>query len=188
MALTPEDLRRSRQAALSPVTLLNPGRISPWWSVALSACLVAADYALGPYVQFPSTYVAPVCLAAWYSGLVPALALAVSLPLARLCMMLTVWDQPWDATAIAATAVLRVCVFTLMAVLLARLSAHERALRKDVRMLESLLPICMYCKSIRSDEDRWENLEAYISRKSDAHFAHGMCPTCAKRHLPEHYA
>jgi hypothetical protein len=47
-----------------------------------------------------------------------------------------------------------------------------------VRQLKGLLPICSYCKRIRSDEDYWEQMESYIAQHSDAQFSHGICPGC----------
>jgi len=51
--------------------------------------------------------------------------------------------------------------------------------------LEGLLPICSYCKRIRDDSGAWQNMESYISKRSDAEFSHGICPDCAKKHFPE---
>jgi DNA-binding response OmpR family regulator len=48
----------------------------------------------------------------------------------------------------------------------------------NVKQLKGLLPMCSYCKSIRKDEDYWEQLEAYISDHSEAEFSHGICPKC----------
>lgn len=50
-----------------------------------------------------------------------------------------------------------------------------------VRVLDGLLPICSYCKSIRSDGNYWEQLETYLSTHSDATFSHGICPPCFDR-------
>jgi cytochrome c553 len=47
-----------------------------------------------------------------------------------------------------------------------------------VKQLQGLIPICSYCKRIRSRGDDWEQLESYISGRTDAHFTHGVCPTC----------
>ncbi len=44
--------------------------------------------------------------------------------------------------------------------------------------LERLLPVCAGCKSIRSDEGNWRQLEAYLSEHTDLRFSHGICPTC----------
>jgi len=44
--------------------------------------------------------------------------------------------------------------------------------------LRGLLPICCYCKRIRTDENYWEQIEMYVTERSDAQFSHGICPTC----------
>ena len=41
-----------------------------------------------------------------------------------------------------------------------------------------MLPICMYCKNIRDDENYWQTVEAYISHHTNASFSHGICPAC----------
>lgn len=59
-----------------------------------------------------------------------------------------------------------------------RTEASLREVRSQVRNLEGIIPICMYCKKIRDDEDSWQQLERYISEHSEALFSHGICPTC----------
>jgi PAS domain S-box-containing protein len=49
----------------------------------------------------------------------------------------------------------------------------------EVKELRGILPICMYCKSIRNDNNYWQTLEAYISSHTNAMFSHGLCPSCA---------
>ena len=56
----------------------------------------------------------------------------------------------------------------------------EEALAK-VKQLQTLLPICSYCKSIRSDEDYWQQVEHYISAHAGVRFSHGICPPCYVR-------
>ena len=53
-----------------------------------------------------------------------------------------------------------------------------REMLANVKQLKGLLPICCYCKKIRSDTDYWQQLEGYISEHSEAHFSHGICPGC----------
>jgi PAS domain S-box-containing protein len=48
----------------------------------------------------------------------------------------------------------------------------------DVRELQKVLPICMYCKKIRDDANYWQSVEAYISRHTNTVFSHGICPVC----------
>ena len=55
----------------------------------------------------------------------------------------------------------------------------------EVKTLKGLIPICAWCKKIRDDEGYWERLEAYISKRTDAVFTHGMCPTCFEEHREE---
>lgn len=55
----------------------------------------------------------------------------------------------------------------------------EQALAQ-VKLLEGILPICMYCKKIRRDDQAWQHLESYITEHSEALFSHGICPDCFK--------
>jgi len=51
----------------------------------------------------------------------------------------------------------------------------------EVKELQKILPICMYCKSIRNDENYWQTVEAYISHHTQTRFSHGICPTCYEK-------
>ena len=53
-----------------------------------------------------------------------------------------------------------------------------------VKQLQGLLPICMYCKKIRDDQDIWHRLETYIERNSKALFSHSLCGDCRDEHYP----
>ena len=58
-----------------------------------------------------------------------------------------------------------------------------------VKTLQSLLPICCSCKKIRDDKGYWRQIESYIAgHYSNIKFTHGLCPDCAKRLYPKHYA
>jgi DNA-binding response OmpR family regulator len=48
----------------------------------------------------------------------------------------------------------------------------------DVKKLKSLLPICMYCKSVRDDKDYWRQIDEYIYTETGTDFSHGICPHC----------
>jgi PAS domain S-box-containing protein len=48
----------------------------------------------------------------------------------------------------------------------------------EVKTLRGLLPLCAWCRKIRSDDGGWSNLEAYVTKHSDASFSHGICPDC----------
>lgn len=62
----------------------------------------------------------------------------------------------------------------------------REALEK-VKTLRGFIPICASCKKIRDDHGYWSQVEAYISKHSEAVFSHGICPDCAHRLYPEFY-
>ncbi len=51
----------------------------------------------------------------------------------------------------------------------------------DVTKLKRLLPICMYCKSVRDDQDYWRQIDEYIYTETGTDFSHGICPCCMDR-------
>ncbi len=67
--------------------------------------------------------------------------------------------------------------------LTARLRVAERilTLHTEVKQLEGLLPICAYCKKIRDDQNTWQPIEGYISKRTEATFSHGACPSCIEK-------
>jgi PAS domain S-box-containing protein len=55
----------------------------------------------------------------------------------------------------------------------------------QVKMLSGLLPICSHCKKIRDDKGYWNQIEAYLTKHSEAKFSHGICKECAKKYYPD---
>lgn len=51
----------------------------------------------------------------------------------------------------------------------------------EIKILSGLLPICSYCKKIRDDKGYWNQMESYISSRSNAVFSHCICPECLKK-------
>lgn len=70
-----------------------------------------------------------------------------------------------------------ICLLFLLALSL----YFSRRFLARVQYLEGLLPICSYCKKVRSGEE-WIPIEAYIARHSGADFTHGLCPACRDQH------
>ena len=60
-----------------------------------------------------------------------------------------------------------------------RLNLELQEAQSHIRVLGGLLPICATCKKIRDDQGIWEQMEGYITRRSEAVFSHGICPDCA---------
>lgn len=48
----------------------------------------------------------------------------------------------------------------------------------EVRALQDILPICMYCRKVRDDRDYWQTVESYITQYTTSRFSHGICPSC----------
>ena len=62
--------------------------------------------------------------------------------------------------------------------------ATEDALRaalQEVKTLKGYLRVCADCRRVLGQEGRWEQLEAYVRRHSEAEFSHGICPDCAAK-------
>ena len=54
-----------------------------------------------------------------------------------------------------------------------------------VKTLSGLIPICAWCKKIRSDQGYWQTVEEYIKEHSQAEFTHGMCPDCQEKYFKQ---
>ena len=52
----------------------------------------------------------------------------------------------------------------------------------EIKTLQGIIPICSYCKKIRDDKGYWEQIEKYVSERSNAMFSHSICPDCLKKH------
>jgi sigma-B regulation protein RsbU (phosphoserine phosphatase) len=86
--------------------------------------------------------------------------------------------------------------------LLARVRAGERVIQLEkslrqknnelsealacVKQLKGLLPICMFCKKIRNDENYWQQIEAYLAEHTEADFSHSICPECLEKHYSKY--
>jgi hypothetical protein len=79
--------------------------------------------------------------------------------------------------------------FSLLSLLLGAGADALAALRKTAQLtnqietLSGLLPLCAWCKKVRNDSGYWEQIEQYITTRSDASFTHGVCPDCRKKLL-----
>jgi hypothetical protein len=149
------------------------------WPVLIVYTVVVLwiDFITGPSILFPAWMILPVLVAAWSEGYIAGFAFAFTLPLLRLGMKF-IWNEvPWPMSHSLANFVLRVTALMVIAALAAQLGR----LTRTVKMLEGLLPICMYCHKIRNADNEWERLEPFLAARSNASFSHGLCPTCETR-------
>jgi DNA-binding response OmpR family regulator len=85
--------------------------------------------------------------------------------------------KPFDADELRARLKVGERVVALERTLAKKVTDLQTAL-DDVKKLKTLLPICMYCKSIRDDRDYWHQIDEYIHTETGTDFTHGICPTC----------
>lgn len=88
--------------------------------------------------------------------------------------------KPFDSEELRARIRAGQRVVRLERTLQRRVDELQKALA-DVKKLRQLLPICMYCKSVRDDRDYWHEIEAYIHTETGADFTHGICPDCMEK-------
>ena len=85
--------------------------------------------------------------------------------------------KPFDRQELRARVRVGETVVNLQRSLAARVAELELALSK-VKQLQTILPICSYCKHIRDDRNYWQQVDTYISEHTDTQFSHGICPDC----------
>lgn len=66
-----------------------------------------------------------------------------------------------------------------------RLRVAERIIEftTQIRHLKQLIPICMYCKKVRDDDNYWQGVESYIAHYTGSNFSHGICPDCFEKRV-----
>jgi DNA-binding response OmpR family regulator len=91
-------------------------------------------------------------------------------------------SKPFQEEELAARLDIAAKMMELQQRLADRVAELERE-RAQVKTLRGLLPICGWCKKIRSDGDYWERLEEYLGAHTEASFTHSMCPACFEREM-----
>jgi sigma-B regulation protein RsbU (phosphoserine phosphatase) len=90
--------------------------------------------------------------------------------------------KPFDPDELRARVGAGVRIVRLQHELADRVTALEEALAR-VKTLHGMLPICAWCKKIRSDGDYWQQVDSYITAHTDAQFSHSICPDCHEKHV-----
>jgi CheY-like chemotaxis protein len=88
--------------------------------------------------------------------------------------------KPFDPDELRARLKVGQRVVELERQLAKRVNELETAI-SDVKKLKRLIPICMYCKSVRDDQDYWHEIEEYIHHETGSDFSHGICPACMEK-------
>jgi sigma-B regulation protein RsbU (phosphoserine phosphatase) len=85
--------------------------------------------------------------------------------------------KPFDRDELNARLRVGLRILELQSSLTLRVQELEAAL-VQVKQLQGLVPICSYCKKIRDDQNYWQQVDIYLSARTDARFSHGICPQC----------
>ncbi len=66
-----------------------------------------------------------------------------------------------------------------------RLRVAERILRleQEVGELKAALPVCIYCRRIRTDDEAWAKIEQYLAAHADVELSENVCRECYEKHL-----
>jgi len=85
--------------------------------------------------------------------------------------------KPFEAEELRARVSVGVRMITLQQQLADRILALEESLA-HVQQLQGLIPICAWCRQVRSDGNFWEKVESYLGKRSGLQFTHAICPSC----------
>ena len=142
-------------------------------------------------------FVAAVIVASRYAGI----AMGLTVSLASVLLFDWFFDSTPRALDFTAGGVVRAIVFCSLSVLVASLEQHRRfaiarleetnkklrSALEEIKSLRGILPICSYCKKIRTEAGSWMEVENYVRKHSEAEFSHGICPNCVREHYAELY-
>ncbi len=59
----------------------------------------------------------------------------------------------------------------------AKVEELEKAVA-EIKALQGIIPMCMYCNKIRDDENFWQRVDHYIQGHTIANISHSVCPQC----------
>lgn len=87
--------------------------------------------------------------------------------------------KPFDREELRARLRAGCRIVGLQATLTTRMRELEESAAR-IQQLNGLLPICAWCKKVRSDDNYWQEVESYVSKHTAVRFTHGICPPCLK--------
>jgi K+-sensing histidine kinase KdpD len=164
-------------------------------AVAMILLIGWADYISGWELGFFVFYFVPISFAAWYIGRKPAVAIAIISALTWFSADYFIASHYSSLYYAFWNSFVRLVAFLFTALLISKIKAileTEKKISADlqnsldhIKQLKGMLPICASCKKIRNDKGYWEQIEHYISERSETEFSHGLCPDCAVRLYPE---
>jgi DNA-binding response OmpR family regulator len=89
--------------------------------------------------------------------------------------------KPFDPGELQARVRVGARIVQLHRSLMEKIDRLEEAM-EEIKTLQGIIPICMHCHKIRSDEEAWQRVEHYIESRSNAKFSHSICPDCMQKY------
>lgn len=159
---------------------LLPKLAQPWIYAFMGAAILLLDLLTGQFLMFPILFVIPVTLSAWFCSPRCAYTLAIFLPVGRF-FIAAFAENLFPPLFSAANGLIRMAVLSFIAYLVCRTARQTREQERQIKLLEGILHICMFCKRIKDERESWKPVERYIADHSEAQFSNTLCPECAKR-------
>ena len=81
-------------------------------------------------------------------------------------------------------------VALFVSLLIAHIQSRNEELSRllvEVQTLSGLLPICAWCRKVRTDDRYWQKMEEYFVSRSRVKFTHGVCVDCMKEQFPDNH-
>jgi len=141
--------------------------------------IMLLDFLTGPFLLLFMLYVLPVGLAAWFTKGRLAYALALLFPIGSLLIEIGL-EHLVPVHYVVLNAMIQIGVLAFL-VIACRTARQNIELKRRVKLLETILPVCMGCRRIRDEQQNWQPLEVYVTEHTDSVVSHGVCPDCAKR-------
>lgn len=177
------------QAAL--FALSRPAHVA--LTAAAGIAVIVLDYLTGPDFSIILFYVLVVAWASWWVGRPAGLAAACAMGFAWAAINVVLFRgahpgplpvEIWNALMVLGT-------FLAAAYALGRLrrsydeqsALNQRLLHalNEIQVLEGLVPVCAWCKSVRTEGGNWVSIESFLSRQTPAQVTHSICPSCSHR-------
>ena len=90
--------------------------------------------------------------------------------------------KPYHSEELQARISVGVRTVELQQALTDKIRELEEATQREIH-LQELLPMCAWCRKIRTDDQYWQTLETFLS-KSGVKFSHGICAECYAKVRP----
>lgn len=89
-------------------------------------------------------------------------------------------SKPFQTDELRARLAVGVRVLELQNKLAQQVAELQQAL-DEVKQLRRIVPICCYCKNVRTDKRFWQRVEDYLVGHNQVDVSHGICPDCWER-------